>query len=288
MILLASDQGETGVEATISLLRDGKDIISSIEAGIKSVEIGADTTSVGMNGLPNALGYVELDAGMMDGRTLKSGSVGALSGYAHPISIARKIMELLPHELLVGHGAELFADELGFSKDLRTKNNHACASPNNLSKTVNTYMKQCEGHDTVVFLGADMHNNFGVGASTSGIGMKYPGRVGDSAIVGAGFYAANPVGAAACTGIGEMSMRLATARTTINYMEMGLSVESAVIKSLEELLDLKDGLTGGITLFAINKDQKYFVGTIRNQSTVYFAWTDDCYKPRVCDPTIIT
>jgi L-asparaginase len=292
VILLASEEATNGVLKAISLLIGGHPVLDALEEGIKEVETDPSIISVGLNGLPNALGYVELDAGMMDGRDLKSGSVGGITGFLHPISVARKVLELLPHELLVGRGAEMFASEIGLEKVAAMKPAPADSKvdrPNvqePLWQRVGHYMRQLEGHDTVIFLGKDAHRNIAAGASTSGLAKKYPGRVGDSAVVGAGFYASNSVGAVGCTGIGEMSMRLATARSTISYMEEGASVESAVTRSLENLRALKDGFLGGITVFAIDREENHFVGTINRQSKRYFLWTDsfDLREPAILRP----
>ena len=93
--------------------KDGAAALDAIEAGIRVVEADPDVHSVGPNSWPNILGALQLDAAVMDGTTRRSGAVGAIEGFAHPISIARAVMERLPHEILVGEGAARFAREIG-------------------------------------------------------------------------------------------------------------------------------------------------------------------------------
>src|SRR5690554_4378310 len=110
-IVLTNSVGVAGVHTTVEALCAGRPVLDAIEAGIQQVELDPAIHSVGRGGWPNLLGEVELDASIMDGRTLRTGAVGALRGYLHPISVARKVMEALPHVFLVGEGAACFAAE---------------------------------------------------------------------------------------------------------------------------------------------------------------------------------
>src|SRR5262245_26223934 len=111
--VLASGNGHVGMDAAIETLRAGGSAVDAVEAGIREVESNLEDTSVGLGGLPNVLGEVELDASIMDGATRRVGAVGAVRGYEHAITLARRVMEELPHVMLVGTGAERFAAELG-------------------------------------------------------------------------------------------------------------------------------------------------------------------------------
>src|SRR3954465_11545751 len=113
MIIIASSNGAIGMPAAWEILQSGGSALDAIEAATCLVEDNPDDHSVGYGGSPNLLGEVELDASIMDGTTLRAGAVGALRGYRHPISVARRVMEELPHVLLAGEGAARFADELG-------------------------------------------------------------------------------------------------------------------------------------------------------------------------------
>ena len=111
--ILVSSEGKYGIDAGVEMLRRGASRLDVVEAAIRPVEVAPECRSVGLGGWPNLTGEAELDASIMDGRTLHSGSVGALRGFKHPISVARQVMERLPHVLLVGTGAERFAAEIG-------------------------------------------------------------------------------------------------------------------------------------------------------------------------------
>src|ERR1700733_11129814 len=116
-MMMASERGEVGLAAGIELLRGGASGLDAVEAAIRVVESNEADHFVGVGGLPNLLGEVELDASIMDGATRRAGAVGAVQGFPHPISIARAVCEQLPqHLLLVGAGAERFADEAGIER----------------------------------------------------------------------------------------------------------------------------------------------------------------------------
>src|SRR6478609_8454207 len=113
MILLTNNEGTLGVPTTARMLGEGASALDAIEAGIRLIEADPSVRTVGRGGWPNLLCEMELDSCVMDGTTLRSGAVGALQGYLHPVSVAREIMRRLPHELLVGEGAARFAREIG-------------------------------------------------------------------------------------------------------------------------------------------------------------------------------
>ena len=103
--MIASERGEVGLAAGMALLRDGGSAMDAVEAAIRIVEANEDDHYVGVGGLPNLLGEVELDASIMDGATRRAGAVGAVKGFPHPISIARAVFDQLgQHLLLVGRG----------------------------------------------------------------------------------------------------------------------------------------------------------------------------------------
>ena len=116
MIVVASANGNVGMEAATEVLRAGGSALDAVEAGAKVVELNVEDHSVGVGGYPNLLGQVELDASVMEGTTRRAGAVAALQNYPNPISVARAILDHLPqHLLLVGDGAARFAAERGFA-----------------------------------------------------------------------------------------------------------------------------------------------------------------------------
>ena len=116
MLLVASTNAKIGFADGMEILRRGGSALDAVEAVIRHVESNPKDHSVGYGGLPNVLGEVELDASIMNGESLAAGAVCAVKHYEHPISIARQVMERLPHVMLAGQGAERFARELGFKK----------------------------------------------------------------------------------------------------------------------------------------------------------------------------
>ena len=107
--------GQTAVKTAAPPLRDGKPALDAALAGAQAVEDDPKVTSVGFGGLPNALGTVQLDACVMDGKTLACGAVAALENVRHPAALARRVMEKTPHVMLAGEGARLFALQQGFA-----------------------------------------------------------------------------------------------------------------------------------------------------------------------------
>ncbi|MCX6649615.1 MAG: N(4)-(beta-N-acetylglucosaminyl)-L-asparaginase [Candidatus Bathyarchaeota archaeon] len=258
--------------AGAAILRKGGSAIDAVEASTKLVEANPKDDSVGYAGIPNLLGKVELDASIMDGKTLRTGAVGAVKGYLHVISIARMVMEKTPHVMLVGSGAELFAKAMGFkkqnllTKDAKEKYQSFLTKYSDLPKEgekpwyVNYdvdfglrgwYDKLTDKqHGTVNIMAIDGKGNICSGVSTSGTAFKFPGRLGDSPIIGAGNYCDNRFGAAACTGRGELAIRLSLARTLVSYMENGLTVREACARGMKDINEL--GEKGGMNCLAMD------------------------------------
>ena len=272
MIVVASANGRIGIQATVDVLKSGGSAIDAVEAGIRLVEANPDDHSVGYNGWPNILGELELDASIMDGRSLMSGAVGAMRGYPYAISVARKVMETLPHVLLVGKGAEQFAAEMDceamaammtdevrqvWQQRVQQATNGAdlaqIAQRTDLHKLVRFTTDPERTWGTVNFIAQDSKGDIGCGVSTSGWAWKYPGRLGDSPIIGAGNYADNRYGAAACTGMGEMAIRASTAHSLVFYMKFGMSVVAAGQQAMEDLNDLGGQFLSTMSLIAMDR-----------------------------------
>jgi beta-aspartyl-peptidase (threonine type) len=270
--------------------------IDAVESVIRAVESNPDDTSVGLGGLPNLLGVPQMDASIMDGKTMRSGAVAAVEGFIHPISIARRVMEVSPHVFLVGPGAELFAEAEGFKRaDLltyRSKNayeafiNDAFDDLDEDTKRRTNWARRYtrfklhdwyekltkEQHGTVNVLAIDADGNICTGVSTSGTAYKMPGRVGDSPIIGAGNYCDNRYGAAACTGRGELAIRRSTARTIISYIENGKSLEEACIQAMKDIHSLND--TGNMNCIALDASGNTFSASISRESIHYYMDVD--------------
>jgi len=257
----------------VKVLREGGSALDAIEAATRLVESNPNDTSVGMGGIPNILGVQEMDASIMCGKTMAAGTVGAIKGYLHPISVARKVLDHAPHVMLVGEGAELFARVMGcepgdLSTDMSRKVYDTFVRDafdheeiDESQKWVVTYAKSQnlrewydkladKHHGTVNIMAMDENGDIASAVSTSGTALKFPGRLGDSPIIGAGNYCDNRYGAAACTGRGELAIRNSTARTIIHYMEDGLSVKEAAFRAMKDIHALKS--FGGMNCLAMD------------------------------------
>jgi L-asparaginase len=306
MIVLGSSTAEAGIEAAVGVLEKGGRALDAVEAGIRLVETAPDVHSVGQDAWPNLLGQAELDASIMDGRTLNAGAVGALQGFVHPISVARRVMEDLPHVLLVAEGAARFADEVGAERgDLMSDEVRE-----GWARWLEERMSSREWQDwpadvlapwarltadpetprgTVCLLARDRQGDVAVGVSTSGWAWKYPGRIGDSPIVGAGNYADNRYGAAACTGFGEMAIRVGTARSVVLYLKMGLSLQEAVCASAEDLQAATWRYKGRVTMYAFDRAEQCNVTTYGRVAgeVSYWLWRDGMSDPEQRSGTML-
>jgi beta-aspartyl-peptidase (threonine type) len=284
MIIVGSSNARIGFAAGMALLRDGRSALDVVEAVIRLVESNPDDHSVGYSGLPNLLGEVELDASIMDGRTRAAGAVGALMGYEHAISVARKVMEELPHVMLVGAGAARFAAEFGFEpRDLLTPEALAIWQAGRQRQTAadERYMQRMTAlarfaadperpNETVNVIVRDQQGDLACGVSTSGWSWKYPGRLGDSPIIAAGNYADNRHGAAACTGRGEMAIRAATAHSVVLLMRTGRSLEAALTEAMQDLNQLDDDYFGQVSIVAIDRNGQPGAASNRPDTTYIY------------------
>jgi len=253
MLIIGSENALFALPPAMQILKQGSSALDAVEAAIRLVESNLEDHSVGVGGWPNLLGEVELDASIMDGRDRSSGAVGALRGYAHPISVARRVMDSLPHVFLTGQGAADFAAEMGFAReetltDVAAQEWIARVQANVPPVKMATLFQRREMRawvalardpqriaGTVDVIAIDAQGNIASGVSTSGWAWKYPGRLGDSPIIGAGNYCDNRYGAAGCTGYGELAIRGSTARTVVLCMQLGMSLEEACQHALRDL-----------------------------------------------------
>lgn len=281
----------------VEVLKKGGSAVDAVEAATRLVEQNPNDTSVGLSGIPNILGVQEMDASIMCGKTLRVGTVGALKGFKHPISVARKVMDHAPHVMLVGEGAELFARVMGceegdlttdmsrkvYNTFVRDAFDHGEIDESqqwavNYAKSQNLrewYDKLADHHHGTVNISAmDRNGDIASAVSTSGTALKFPGRLGDSPIIGAGNYCDNRFGAATCTGRGELAIRNSTARTIIHYMANGLSVKEAAFRAMKDIYELKS--FGGMNCLVMDKNGNTISATITpdRQSTYWYMDVD--------------
>jgi N4-(beta-N-acetylglucosaminyl)-L-asparaginase len=243
--------GQIANAAGWPVLKRGGKSIDAVEQACIAVEADPEVDSVGIGGTPDADGNVTLDGSIMLSPQMSAG-VGCIQHYAHPVSIARKVMEKTTHKLLVGEGAEKFAAACGFKKEkLLTKearewwkkwkadperhNFHRTSAnrPNREEARLNR--KMAKAHDTVGVLAIDSSGTIAGACSTSGWAFKLPGRVGDSPIIGAGLYVDATVGAAVATGMGELMMGTCVTFLAVERMRAGDSPRQAIQSVLERV-----------------------------------------------------
>lgn len=306
MIVVTSTNGMVGIRRAMDILRDGGSAIDAVEAATRLVEANPDDHTVGYGGYPNLLGEVELDASIMDGRTLQAGAVGGLKGYKHPISVARRVMSDLPHVLLVGEGAARFAAEAGFEQENLLTDEAAevyrqgisGALPedkrdwltggieDNLARLVKLTADPERAAGTVNFIAQDRNGDIACAVSTSGWAWKYPGRLGDSPIIGAGNYADNRYGACGCTGWGELAIRCGTARSVVLYQRLGFGLEQACRQAMNDLASAtSDPRAAVMSLVAINRDGRP-MGMTTVPGKTYVWMTDEMSEP-VEEPRVL-
>lgn len=258
--------------------------LDAVEAGARSIE---DTVNccVGLGGNPDRDGKVTLDACIMDEHA-NCGAVAYLQHIKHPISVARKVMESTPHVFLVGDGALQFALQNGFEKEPEKLSTDAANAYKNWLQTseykpvMNIEQQQGKSknkknrfsffapnvlengdfnHDTMGTIAMDNAGNLSGACTTSGMGFKMKGRLGDSPIIGAGLFVDNEIGAAVSSGQGEEVIRIAGTHLVVEMMRLGKSPEEACRMAIERLVKINPEKAKGfqVGFIAINKLGEY-------------------------------
>jgi len=279
-IVISSDNGIRGVKKAYDMIVAGADTLDAIIAGVNIQELDPDDMSVGLGGLPNEDGVVQLDASCMHGPTKRAGAVGCLEDIATPSLVAKAVMDYTDHIMLVGHDAKRFALKMGFKEqNLLTEKSRlewikwksrlnandawlepadTTVMPSQPSPRPNyvprrnppsggggekvTYDEYGVAHTwgTINMNAVDANGDLSSVTTTSGIAWKIAGRVGDSPIIGAGQYCDNTVGAAGSTGRGESNIKVCGAFLAVELMRQGLSPEQAIMKVMERVLAMTE------------------------------------------------
>jgi N4-(beta-N-acetylglucosaminyl)-L-asparaginase len=249
-------------------LASGGRALDAVEAGVKIPEADMNNHTVGRAGYPDRDGHVSLDACIMD-EFGNCGSVAAMENIAHPITVARLVMEKTPHVMLVGDGATQFAIEQGIKKEkLLTPESEAAWKKwlvkAEYSPKINIENEQRRpgskyNHDTIGMLAIDAKGNISGACTTSGMAFKLHGRVGDSPIIGAGLYVDNEVGGATSTGVGEEVIRNVGSFLVVELMRQGYSPEDACKEAVSRIIKKKPATAKDIQVgfLAINKKGEY-------------------------------
>ncbi|MEP6699326.1 MAG: isoaspartyl peptidase/L-asparaginase [Verrucomicrobiota bacterium] len=250
---------QRALDAGYGILKDGG---SSLDAVVASVRVLEDDPlfNAGKGAVFTSAGANEMDAAIMDGKTLKAGSVGDLRHIKNPIALARAVMEKSPHVMFTGDGAEAFAKEIGIEfadeKYFYTEERWQALKRAKEGEAAHAAGKKYiisdqDKHGTVGAVALDQAGNLATATSTGGNTNKRPGRIGDTPIIGAGTYANNRTCAVSATGEGEYFMRVVAGHEVSALMEYhGLSLADAARQVIDQIG--KMGGTGG--LIAIDKD----------------------------------
>lgn len=233
------------LEVGDSVLSSGGTCVDAVEKTIVVME-NSPLFNAGKGAVFNHDGIVELDASVMDGKTLNAGAICGVRDIKNPIEVARAVMEKSEHVLLSGAGASQFAREQGF-KPVDNSYFYTEKRYRSLQELLKKERKATSGdkHGTVGCVALDQYGNIAAGTSTGGMTNKKYGRIGDSPIIGAGTYANNNTAGFSCTGWGEYYIRLGFSRDCSALMEYkNLSVDDACREEIRKLTDL--GGDGGV------------------------------------------
>jgi len=210
-----------------SVLQGGGSAMDAAVAGVTVTELDTAVRSVGYGGHPNAAGVVQVDAAVMDGRTLGYGAVAGLEGIATPTAVARRVMDATDHVLLVGDGAREFAIDQGFEPQEMLTPDARSAWEEWRRQGEDHDTLPADSHDTIGALALDRNGDLAAVCTTSWIAYKLPGLVGDSPLIGCGLYADNEVGAAVATGRGEEIARTCGAFQIVSLILQGHTPQEA-------------------------------------------------------------
>ena len=266
-----------GVEQAIAQvwpqLQGGCSALDAVEAAVSILEEDP-TFDAGRGAFLNAAGEIELDAMIMDGRTLDFGAVAAVQNLLHPVQVARRLMEGAEFRFLVGKGAQSFARDQGFAElppeSLLTERERIFFNAiRNDPHFRSHHPFGAHPRDTVGAVAMDQEGNIAAATSTGGTPRKWPGRVGDSPVPGAGAYADNQSGGVSATGWGESILKVLLSKCVTDGMERGLYAEAASQAAIKRLEKRVQGLGGVI---AIDRHGHY--GWAYNTPKMAFAYWD--------------
>lgn len=280
----------TAVETVFTGMAEGEDVLDAIVRGVNILELDPADTSVGYGGLPNGDGVVQLDASCMHGPTRRAGGVAALEGVRTPVDVARLVMRNTDHHLLVGHDAQRFARQMGFtieddlnsdrsrelwlewkrrtdpSRYLDPESRDRAGREAGLSMVDDGLIDPEEYYGTINCNAVNAAGEICGATTTSGLAWKIPGRVGDSPILGAGLYVDGAVGAAGSTGRGEANLYNLTSFLIVENMRRGMSPKDAGMEALrriqentveERLLNSRGLPNFGINFYIVNAEGEY-------------------------------
>ena len=241
------ERSQAGLEGVKKAAKTGFHILkhggSAVDSVMEAVAVMEDegAFNAGYGSSLNIEKRVEMEASIMDGKTLQAGAVGILKDVKNPVRLARVVMKKTDHVFVVGEGAEKLAEIFNLERreptsELRLKyyeqQRKALLEGKELKlpKLADLIRDHPDlfGLGTVGAVALDKNVNVAAATSTGGFSLKLPGRIGDSPLIGCGTYADNQAGACSATGVGEIAIRLVLAKTVCSYMESGKAAQEAV------------------------------------------------------------
>ncbi len=294
IVISTWDAGINANKAAWQVLGKGGRALDAVEKGVMVTE-AEQSCCVGLGANPDRDGFVTLDACIMD-EFANCGSVAFLERIKHPVSVARRVMEKTPHVMLVGSGAQQFAVAEGFplessklSKDAE-KNYKDWLKKSEYKPVINIENTKGQNafapaklpngdwnHDTIGMVAMDANGNLSGSCTTSGMGFKMRGRLGDSPIIGAGLFVDNEVGAATATGQGEDVIRICGSHLVVELMRNGMHPEAACKAAVERIIKIKGAKARDIQVgfIAINKKGEYGGYCIQKGFNFAVCYADD-------------
>jgi N4-(beta-N-acetylglucosaminyl)-L-asparaginase len=283
-VVVGSNNGLRGVKVAYDKIVAGQDTLDAVIAGVNIQELDPDDQSVGLGGLPNEEGVVQLDASCMHGPTRRAGAVACLEDIATPSLVAKAVMEYTDHIFLVGPDAKRFAVKMGFkTQNLLTDKSRQDWLRWKANQNASDAWLDHKGDVTINWTHGTCNLNAVSAAgdissvtTTSGMAWKIPGRVGDSPIIGAGQYCDNTVGAAGSTGRGEANIKVCGAFLAVELMRQGKTPEAALMTVMERVIAMTEKRLLSdpgkplfdLTFYAVNKAGE-FAGACAYEGTPY-------------------
>uniref|UniRef100_A0A1I8HSC1 N(4)-(Beta-N-acetylglucosaminyl)-L-asparaginase n=2 Tax=Macrostomum lignano TaxID=282301 RepID=A0A1I8HSC1_9PLAT len=291
--------------AFAALSRTGS-ALDAVEAGCLQAEADQSLESVSYGHHPDEAGNVTFDAMLMNGVTMEVGAVAAMPDILEAVSVARAVMERTGHTMLVGDRAADFAVEMGFKRrslntdrsaadwrqwrsgncqpnfrrNVQPPADHSCGPYRPASSRDSNPGNRRLGHDTIGMVAMDAGGGLAVGTTTNGAAHRVPGRVGDTAVVGAGGYAKAGVGAAVGTGDGDILMRYLLAFAAVSEMSLGASPEAACRAALASVRPPPSGFHGALA--AVDAD-----GNVGGACIGFDSFQISVMRPGMPEPSLL-
>lgn len=292
---ISSANGLESTKRAVQMMKNGADPLDAVVQGVSLVEADPKDTSVGLGGLPNENGIVELDAAVMHGPRHRAGAVAALQNIRHPAQVAQKVLETTDHVLLVADGALAFARANGFKEEellterarkiwlhwkqtLSDKDDWLSppkdeqvsefwrANTRSFSIAGKRQRRFVRPTGTIHCSGMNAQGDICCTTTTSGLAFKIPGRVGDSPIIGAGLYVDNEYGSCGSTGRGEANLQNLASFLGVEFMRQGMSPKEAGLETCrriadhtrrKDLLDDQGRPTFGLKFYLLDKQGRH-------------------------------